>query len=231
MEPIPVCQHFKYGYCRYLEKYKNKHESTICQEKDCVVSLCRKRHPKKCRYFEQYSRCKFGSFCHYLHEPSLANTILLSFETKIAALESVIDKVEKENVDLKSKIKSIEGKMFLFERHYETEKTETIIGNTTIEAFDDSAIADADLTLGNICSTTSTTLTLLSSLWQPLPPDKRAYLEEQGCDLCDTEFTSTEEIILHMETANTRDICEDCRKFYEPQSWFPKEQVCLPTRF
>ena len=64
--------------------------------------------------------------------------------------------------------------MLLFERRYETEKTETIIGNTTIEAFDDSAIADADLTLGNICSTTSTALTLLSSLWQPLPPDKRA---------------------------------------------------------
>ena len=26
------------------------------------------RHPRECKYFREYNRCKFGSFCFYRHE-------------------------------------------------------------------------------------------------------------------------------------------------------------------
>ena len=90
IDSVEGCQHFKFGYCRYLNTCKKKHDMEICNEKDCSVVLCRKRHPKVCRYFAKYERCKFGTYCKYLHKPS-TDTILELFESKMKDLESMVD--------------------------------------------------------------------------------------------------------------------------------------------
>ena len=40
----------------------------ICHERnECTKQYCSKRHPRECRYFIQFGRCKFGGGCAYSH--------------------------------------------------------------------------------------------------------------------------------------------------------------------
>ena len=63
-----VCKHNKYGYCKFQEKCRFQHVKQICPRKDCEIEKCSLRHPRECRYYREYSRCKFGSFCFYHHK-------------------------------------------------------------------------------------------------------------------------------------------------------------------
>ena len=55
-----VCQHHKYGFCKFLDKCKYKHVKENCNDKSCEINDCVKRHPMLCRYFKEFARCKFG---------------------------------------------------------------------------------------------------------------------------------------------------------------------------
>ena len=94
-----VCNHFKFGHCRFMEKCTKKHINEVCNIADCNTSSCDKRHPKICRYFVHFNRCKFGSFCNYLHMPPLA-TVLKSQEVKIRSLETELLQMKQEKIGL-----------------------------------------------------------------------------------------------------------------------------------
>ena len=63
-----VCLFFKYGFCKYRETCRQVHYEEICDIVHCESLNCAKRHPKDCRYFSKFKRCKFGSFCLFSHE-------------------------------------------------------------------------------------------------------------------------------------------------------------------
>ena len=54
-----VCKYNKFGYCRYRETCRNLHIDEICENKTCDITTCRQRHPRECRYYREYFRCKF----------------------------------------------------------------------------------------------------------------------------------------------------------------------------
>ena len=51
-----VCQHHKYGFCKFLDKCKYKHVNENCNDKSCEINDCEKRHPMLCRYFKEFGR-------------------------------------------------------------------------------------------------------------------------------------------------------------------------------
>ena len=62
-----VCYYFKYGHCKFQSNCRNKHVEDLCENPSCEIAACEKRHPKKCKYFLNFGRCKF-LYCSYKHE-------------------------------------------------------------------------------------------------------------------------------------------------------------------
>ena len=62
-----VCNYFKYGYCKFVDKCNYLHVQKICDIDSCDVKLCNMRHPKLCKFYREYGRCKFGEWCAYRH--------------------------------------------------------------------------------------------------------------------------------------------------------------------
>ena len=105
-----VCDHNKYGFCKYGLKCRQKHINTKCENPTCEIKTCHQRHPKECRFYRSYGRCKFGTFCLYEHKDEKTNlrSEIESLKGSLRVLESRFDKVSAE-------IKDAEN--------YDTEKT------------------------------------------------------------------------------------------------------------
>ena len=54
-----MCYYFKFGHCRYGDTCRRRHNKIICAKENCEIFNCEQRHPKLCRYFKNYGRCKF----------------------------------------------------------------------------------------------------------------------------------------------------------------------------
>ena len=95
--PTTVCKFNKFGYCRYGNSCQHRHIDIICDINSCEILSCEKRHPKKCRYWQDYGRCKFGSYCSYLHVTSTE----MCFESSIEGLRKNFLCVEASICELK----------------------------------------------------------------------------------------------------------------------------------
>ena len=114
-----VCKFNKFGYCRYKDACRNLHRNEICQNSSCEIKGCNLRHPRECRYYREYRRCKFDP-CKFKH---IAN---LSYESEIDTLrrdhlKSVkrleeIEKLLNEKNDVETNIKIINDKLEGFEK-------------------------------------------------------------------------------------------------------------------
>ena len=87
-----VCQHFKFGYCKFRDNCRQEHVKEICENYDCHAYSCRLRHPQTCRYWEKYKRCKFDP-CAFAHKNHLSELL----------------EIKKENSEIKEKLASIES--------------------------------------------------------------------------------------------------------------------------
>ena len=111
-----VCQFNKFGYCKYKEGCMKLHIDENC-DNSCDNLNCVRRHPKECKYYRKYKRCKFDP-CRYLHKENNIDEILKA----------------KENIDLKikkieDKIAEINDKIVTFENSY-AERHQQIIDNS-----------------------------------------------------------------------------------------------------
>ena len=65
MTQTGVCFRFKFGFCKFKEKCVYRHVTLVCDDHKCDVSQCEKRHPKICKFYRDYKRCKFTIGCMY----------------------------------------------------------------------------------------------------------------------------------------------------------------------
>ena len=63
-----VCRKNKYGYCFYGKNCQFRHAKVICDEQNCNVFDCERRHPRICNFYRNFQRCKFTTYCKYKHE-------------------------------------------------------------------------------------------------------------------------------------------------------------------
>ena len=107
-----ICQYFKYGHCRYEDRCRHQHVREICEEVECNIKLCRRRHPRVCVYFSMFRRCKFNSHCNYKHEHfdrnALPSNEVSSIMEKVTKLEEIVANLEMENNQLKMKLEALE---------------------------------------------------------------------------------------------------------------------------
>ena len=131
MEARTVCRYNKIGYCKYKDKCRNRHIEAICVDESCD-GICEQRHPKVCRFYQQYGRCKFNP-CMYSHGPSQ----ILHLISKIETLEKELEIKELDICELKKlvaaniyRIRNLEDRMKVFVQTKDTTLKETIIEKT-----------------------------------------------------------------------------------------------------
>ena len=90
---MDICLFNKYGHCKFQGTCRKRHIMNICDKEECEVRKCLKRHPRECSYYREFKRCKFGSYCSFLHKTSK---------------DDEIKKLKKDLNDVKSRLEKIE---------------------------------------------------------------------------------------------------------------------------
>ena len=105
-----ICRYNKFGYCKFGQVCRKQHCDELCGDSACDPSSCIKRHPKECKYFRNYNRCKFNP-CKFVHTAN-AN------DEKIKELTEKVNKIEdnfNEKDDIELKINEINEKLKVLE--------------------------------------------------------------------------------------------------------------------
>ena len=113
-----VCLFNKYGHCRFRETCRKLHYKELCENPVCETVKCEKRHPKSCKYFNIFNRCKFGSFCSFAHKasPRVCNNEeieakFFSIDKRVEKLENEIKQVNLELTNISERNESLESKL------------------------------------------------------------------------------------------------------------------------
>ena len=108
-----VCGFFKFGFCKYKDTCRKKHEYKICKNTACQIRNCPLRHPRICRYYRDFGRCKFDKLCAFKHiEADLTLSKRLEIlEKKVEEKNKIIDQLtvvqKKMEKDLKERDREI----------------------------------------------------------------------------------------------------------------------------
>ena len=62
-----VCRYHQFGHCKFSDKCRFIHAQERCENPECEIRSCNLRHPRKCKWFRDYRRCKFGEWCSFDH--------------------------------------------------------------------------------------------------------------------------------------------------------------------
>ena len=99
---------------------RKHHVNENCQNRSCKISECRERHPKLCRYFQNYGRCKFSP-CAFKHETSYIKPVNEEndLREKLFFLENEIKEKDKKIEELATKISDLEIKIEDHDKKFE----------------------------------------------------------------------------------------------------------------
>ena len=96
-----ICLHHKYGFCKFSQYCRKLHIHEICLETHCESQNCPKRHPKLCRFYSLYQRCKFGDYCAFKHSENQQVREIEELKVKLISLE-------KKNLNLNERLEVVE---------------------------------------------------------------------------------------------------------------------------
>ena len=199
--PTAVCRHFKFGFCRFKEHCRQLHVSESCSDESCEVEKCPKRHPKICRYYETYKRCKFTEYCLYSHK--LPH--------------------EKEIVDLKVELKAVHDKVISLEKDIETTKVilnekNKVIENLKIEVENvkKTPVPTTKELIGPILDTVNTSIK--QSISVALEPVINNQIQsERRVNNLFSDLEAQVSQVLNQNTTNQQFKCELCRRTFSNQ--------------
>ena len=89
------CRRNKYGFCKYGDRCHFRHAKQICINSNCDVLSCENRHPRNCKWYQEYNRCKFTTYCKFKH-------------VKIDSIENLMDKIKENSNELNELAKKLE---------------------------------------------------------------------------------------------------------------------------
>ena len=89
------------------------HVNTICVKEDCNGNECDERHPRQCRFYTVYGRCKFHP-CAYMHVEKIEVQKIKHLEEKLVAKEIEIQEL---NDKLNGLLENIEKQVGLLLCH------------------------------------------------------------------------------------------------------------------
>ena len=121
-----VCSFYKFGYCKHKEYCRKRHVKETCENLACDISTCDYRHPKVCKWYRDYHKCKFDP-CLFLHKANDTKIDMLKKENEaisknIQNIENALKDLDAKMVDSETIIDRLENIQNKFERFTEMEK-------------------------------------------------------------------------------------------------------------
>ena len=113
MATLNVCRYFKFGFCKFTDMCKFMHVNQCCENPSCEIKQCNLRHPRICKFYRDYNRCKFGEWCafkHVEHNDRSAESTREILE-KIDKLAEIIQEKDDLINSLIEKMKCLEAKV------------------------------------------------------------------------------------------------------------------------
>ena len=102
-----VCRFNNFGYCKFGNSCFRYHGNDICENGGCPVIGCLFRHPRKCRFFLEFGRCKFGTYCRFAHAPSENKKTLEEIEVLRKEIKEMKLKMKNTEKEIKQKDEEI----------------------------------------------------------------------------------------------------------------------------
>ena len=103
--PESICKFNQSGFCKFQSHCRKQHIMEICSNTQCSMVTCIYRHPRVCRYFSNFGRCKISDSCSYLHEIDDIISELRSEQGKeIEKLRQEVEELHKQVEDLRNQI-------------------------------------------------------------------------------------------------------------------------------
>ena len=117
-----VCQFEKFGLCKRKQECDFFHPTLVCDDQNCTIKLCRKRHPLICRYYASVGHCRFNGECKFDHKKV---DEMKSYKSQMNAMEikmkSKIDILEKKcDTELESLTNAFQDRLEYMKHDYET---------------------------------------------------------------------------------------------------------------
>ena len=107
-----VCRYFKFGFCKFTEMCRFMHITEVCENPRCEIKQCNLRHPRVCKYFRDYNRCKFSEWCAFKHQNNNPGSDeLKEIHEELDKLSKAIREKDQIIDDLVDKIRLIEEKL------------------------------------------------------------------------------------------------------------------------
>ena len=111
-----LCLFHKHGHCDTCRPY---HVKEFCGNNFCETKNCLKRHPKKCKYFQDFKFCKFGVDCSFSHEVLVVESVKENeLKARVESLESIVKEKEDCLKDINEKLNSMEEKYSKLENEW-----------------------------------------------------------------------------------------------------------------
>ena len=121
-----LCIFNKFGFCKFGERCRRHHRNTICQERSCEITSCRQRHPKICKYFRNFGRCKFDP-CAFKHEVVTKENIHEDVVKEIKVISEKIASLESEIINKNQQIEEMSNKINNLERKLDSQTNEKVL--------------------------------------------------------------------------------------------------------
>ena len=204
-----VCLFNKYGFCKFKERCLKLHIDDNCADSSCNTSSCNRRHPKECRYYRRYRRCKFDP-CKFLHKENNIDEILKTKESIDLKLKIIDDEIKK----LNEKIVAIENSYVEKNQHFmadfenRLEIFETNLKTSKIAILEkDNQIQSLELKVSKIEEENKDQSLKIQSLIQELKILSEASnnpITQFKCRNCDFETTSEKGLKQHNSKKHTK---------------------------
>ena len=193
-----LCLYNMFGFRKHGDKCRKEHVQEICENNECNQSECRRRHPKECKYFKLYKRCKFNEFCAFSH--------VTPFDPVLEEVKLVKENVKALEKAVKEKNHEIEAVLRNLER--------------VLKSLDLSNSVSSTLSLPNTVSTSHSTVTVLSSHSSKassnihssktnIPQiDGQVDHDKFQCENCNKTFESEKQLEMHLDQHGWG--CDEC---------------------
>ena len=103
-----ICIFEKFSICKNGDNCRFEHPTLVCDDQDCDIRMCFKRHPQDCLYYTNFNNCKNGDdSCKFHHRKNASNNIDLD---KYRELEEKYNAILLDHQKLLLRIEVLENK-------------------------------------------------------------------------------------------------------------------------
>ena len=114
-----ICIFEKFATCKNGDNCTFEHPTLVCDDQNCDIRMCYKKHPQDCLYYTNFNNCKHGEeSCKFLHRRNASDLIDID---KYKDLEAKYNAILEDHKILQKRIEVLESN----ERNNKSECTRT----------------------------------------------------------------------------------------------------------